>query len=114
MSENSETYYAARLVKGRFYHYKNISFYRDTPVKVSEELACDLEDLTYPSIDSDGEIKQKPFFAFAEWVEPEQAKAAVKPRKLKASVADGESGQTSGDAEDGLTEVRKRIRAARA
>lgn len=114
MTETHETYYAARLIKGRFYSYKGINFYKDTPVKVGEELACELEDLTYPSIDSDGEIRQKPFFGFAEWVEPEKTKDPVKPRKLKGASADGDAGAGASDNDDGLTEVRKRIRAARA
>jgi hypothetical protein len=52
----------ATLIRGRFYAYGNVHFYRNEPLTVSEDLADELEELADEVKDNEGESFSKPRF----------------------------------------------------
>lgn len=69
-AETQQKNVTVRLVRGRVYYYKNERFEKGKDVKVTSDLADELESLAITRFDRDGEKFDKPRFRI---VRPEEA-----------------------------------------
>lgn len=76
----------ATLIRGRYYSYKSVKFYKGEPQEVTPEFAAELEDLVDEVVDREGELIEKPRFKLNYNAEPIVSKATLTGVRKKRPV----------------------------